>query len=197
MTWIYTCSTNPGKMVEFELIGHDACLAGYQIAPLPDLREIKAPEETGATFEANAELKAQYYSRFTSELVLADDSGLEVSALDGAPGVYSARYGGPDATDEQNNDLLLANMAGIADRRACFVCVIAIAKAGKTLYLARGTVEGELLTSRRGSGGFGYDPLFYYPPLAASFGELTREQKLMVSHRGNALRQIASLLKRA
>lgn len=197
MTWIYTCSTNPGKMVEFELLGHEACLAGYQIAPLPELREIKAPEETGSTFEANAELKAQYYSRFTTELVLADDSGLQVSALNDAPGVYSARYAGEDATDAQNNHLLLDNMADVADRRACFVCVIAIAQAGKTLHLARGAVDGELLTSPKGSAGFGYDPLFYYPPLAASFGELTREQKLAVSHRGNALRRIASLLKGA
>jgi XTP/dITP diphosphohydrolase len=191
---IYSCSSNAGKMAEFLLIADELGLAGFCIGPLPGLQEIAAPEETGITFEENAELKARYYSGFTQEMVLADDSGLEVAALNGAPGIYSARFAGEGASDHQNNDLVLARMQGISDRRARFVCVISVARAGSILHTVRGVVEGELLDSRRGSGGFGYDPVFFYPPLGCAFGELGREQKLAVSHRGRALRQIVSLL---
>jgi XTP/dITP diphosphohydrolase len=191
---IYSCSSNAGKMAEFLLVAKELGLARFRIGPLPGLAGIAPPEETGTTFEQNAELKACYYSGFTNEMVLADDSGLEVAALDGAPGVYSARFAGEEANDQQNNHLVVARMQGITDRRARFVCVIAVAQAGKVLHTVRGMVDGELLSEFRGSGGFGYDPLFFYPPLGCAFGELRREEKLAVSHRGSALRQVVRLL---
>ena len=117
-----------------------------------------------------------------------DDSGLEVDALGGEPGVYSARYAGEHATDDENNRLVLQRLGETADRRARFVCVIALAEAGRILKTFRGTVEGEMLRAARGPGGFGYDPLFYYAPFGCSFGEVDGERKFAVSHRGNALR---------
>jgi XTP/dITP diphosphohydrolase len=184
---IYICSSNPGKLREILLAAGET---NFEIAPLPDLKSITPPEETGSTFEENASLKAIYYSRFTPEIVLADDSGLEVDALHGAPGVLSVRYSGPDVTDEENNDILLRNLGNTIARSARFVCVAALARAGKILTTARGTVEGEILRSPRGTNGFGYDPLFFYPPLDRSFAELTPDEKLIVSHRGKALRNL-------
>lgn len=160
----------------------------FDVEVLPHLIDIAPPEETGSTFEENATLKAAYYSRFTQELVFADDSGLEVDALAGDPGVFSARYAGPHATDSQNNQLLLANLSSHEERTALFVSVVAIAKQGHVLATARGTVEGEILAAARGTEGFGYDPVFFYPPFAQSFGEISAERKLTVSHRGRALR---------
>src|SRR5207248_2994310 len=127
-------------------------------------------------------------SVFTSKAVLADDSGLEVDALQGAPGVYSARYAGPNATDEDNNNLLLRELRNATDRHARFVCVLALAQGGRLLTTVRGVVEGRILAAPCGHGGFGYDPLFFYPPLNRSFAELTSQEKFRVSHRGNALR---------
>jgi XTP/dITP diphosphohydrolase len=182
---IWCATGNPGKLREFRLAGE---VLGIEIEPLAGLKSLVAPEETGATFEANARLKAEYYSRFAPGPLFADDSGLEVDALGGEPGVYSARYAGDHATDQANNELLLARLGDTAQRAARFVCVIAIAEEGKTVQTFRGTVEGEILAAPRGPGGFGYDPLFFYPPFRCSFGEATAEQKLAVSHRGNALR---------
>ena len=184
---IYACSSNSGKLREILLAAHGT---NFEIAPLPDLKSIMPPEETGSTFQENTSLKAIYYSRFTPEMVLADDSGLEVDALRGAPGVFSARYSGPDATDENNNSLLLRNLDGTVDRSARFVCVVALARAGEILTTARGSVEGEILRAPQGANGFGYDPLFFYPPLKHSFAELTPDEKLLVSHRGKALRAL-------
>jgi XTP/dITP diphosphohydrolase len=157
------------------------------------LENIRPPEETGRTFEENATLKAVYYSHFTPEIVLADDSGLEVDVLGGAPGVRSARYSGPNATDEDNNNLLLHNLGSTTARSARFVCVVALARAGEILRTARGTVEGEILRTPRGANGFGYDPLFFYPPLNRSFAELTPDEKLSISHRGKALRTLFAI----
>ncbi|MBV9035950.1 MAG: RdgB/HAM1 family non-canonical purine NTP pyrophosphatase [Acidobacteriaceae bacterium] len=184
---IYICSSNRGKLREI-LLAADG--TNFEIAPLPNLKNITPPEETGATFEENASLKALYYSRFTPEIVLADDSGLEVDALDGAPGVWSARYSGPDATDETNNSALLRNLGSTAERSARFVCVVALARTGEVLQTARGAVEGKILPALQGTNGFGYDPLFFYPPLNRSFAELTPDEKLVVSHRGKALRAL-------
>jgi XTP/dITP diphosphohydrolase len=184
---IYVCSSNGGKLREILLA---ASGKNFSITPLPNLKNITPPEETGSTFEENASLKAVYYSRFTPEAVLADDSGLEVDALHGAPGVLSARYSGLNATDEDNNSLLLGNLRDTTARSARFVCVVALARAGKILSSARGSVEGEILVVPRGSSGFGYDPLFYYPPLERSFAELRSDEKLSVSHRGKALRTL-------
>lgn len=187
---IYACSSNPGKLAEFQLAARESGVIGVQIEPLPCLRAVPPAEESGSTFEENASKKARYYSAFTPELVLADDSGLEVPALNGQPGIYSARYAGPNATDAVNNELLLSKLQHTSDRNAQFVCVIALARAGYLLTTARGIVRGELLTAPRGHNGFGYDPLFFYPPLNRCFAELTPEEKFAVSHRGRALRSL-------
>jgi XTP/dITP diphosphohydrolase len=184
---IYCATGNPGKLREFQLAGE---LLQIDIKPLPGLKEIAAPEENGATFEENARIKAAYYSRPAPGLLFADDSGLEVDALNGAPGVYSARYAGPHATDLANNELLLQRLGDNPNRRARFVCVIALAEAGQVRQTFRGEVEGEILRAARGPGGFGYDPLFYYPPFGCSFGEVDGPKKFDVSHRGKALRAL-------
>ena len=191
---VYACSTNPGKLREFRLAAREFGAGNIVIEPLPGREKIDPPEETGATFEENAALKAAYYSGFTSELVFADDSGLEVDALDGAPGVYSARYAGPDATDADNNELLLQQLKAAEDRSARFVCVIAVAHKGRVLETFRGTVEGSILYQPRGHGGFGYDPLFFYPPFGQTLAEATPEAKFSVSHRGKALRAMMQWL---
>jgi XTP/dITP diphosphohydrolase len=187
---IYVCSSNPGKLKDFAVAAEQAGLADVRIEPLPDLREIPPPAETGATFEENAIEKALYYSRLTAELVLADDSGLSVDALNGAPGVLSARYAGPAATDEENNNLLLRDLGATAHREARFICVLALAKQGTVITTQRGLVEGRILLSPRGKNGFGYDPLFFYAPFSRSFGELSPTEKFAVSHRGNAVRAL-------
>jgi len=185
---IVHCATgNPGKLREFRLA---AAESGIQVETLPGLSAIAPCDETGATFEANAILKAEYYGRHAPGLLFADDSGLEVDALGGAPGVYSARFAGPDATDESNNRLLVERLRGVRDRSARFVCLIALADGGRLVRTFRGTVEGEILDEPRGPNGFGYDPLFYYPPFGCSFGEVAPDRKLTVSHRGAALRAL-------
>lgn len=187
---IYVCSKNSGKLKEFALAGQRAGVAKVNFEPLPGLAQIPAPEETGSTFEENATAKALYYSDFTSEIVLSDDSGICVDALNGAPGVQSARYAGPDATDEDNNNLLLRDLGTTAHREARFVCVLALARQRGVLMTTRGVVEGAILLAPRGQNGFGYDPLFFYAPLNRSFGELPSEDKFSVSHRGNAVRAL-------
>lgn len=191
---IYACSTNRSKLNEFALAACESGLSNLSIKPLPALVGIAPPEENGVTFEENAVLKAVYYSRFTSEVVLADDSGIEVDALRGAPGVYSARYAGPEATDAANNELLLRNLHNARSRTGRFVCVLALAQAGQMLTVCRGKVEGEILTEARGSNGFGYDPLFFYPPFGRSFAEVSAREKWSVSHRGNAVRALLERL---
>lgn len=173
-------------------------MAGGQIrlTPLPDFPSLPEVIEDGLTFEANAIKKAEHYSHFTTgELLLADDSGLSVGALHGAPGVHSARYsaiaGEPsrEAMDCANNAKVLAELSGQKDRSAEFVCVIAVAKAGRTVGTFRGETDGEILYAPRGHRGFGYDPLFFFPPLNRTFAELTPAQKAKVSHRGKAFRK--------
>ncbi|HTP89064.1 MAG TPA: RdgB/HAM1 family non-canonical purine NTP pyrophosphatase [Bryobacteraceae bacterium] len=187
---VYCATSNPGKLREFQ-----AALDGHvDVEPVPGLRDIEAPPETGATFEANAAEKTLYYSRFCDGIVFADDSGIEVDALGGAPGVYSARYAGPDATDEANNRLVLDRMRGIVNRAARFVCVIAAARGGELLATFRGEVEGVLAEEPRGSGGFGYDPLFHYAPFGCTFGEVPLDRKMQVSHRSRALAKLREWL---
>jgi XTP/dITP diphosphohydrolase len=192
---LYACSSNKGKLAEFALAADEAGMSGIEILPLPELRSIDPPEETGATFEENAALKALYYSQFTAEPVFADDSGLEVDALGGEPGIYSARYAGADATDSSNIDLLLRNLRTSLNRHARFVCAIAVAQGGTLRTTATGMVEGEILDEPRGQNGFGYDPVFFYPPLQASFGQIPPATKFSVSHRGNALRAFFAKVK--
>ena len=152
---LYCATTNPGKLREFREF-----FAGSGITL--EALQIPAPEETGASFEENAIAKAIYYSTHSDGLVFAEDSGLEVDALGGQPGVYSARYAGPGASDEDNNRLLIERMRGVTNRAARFVAVIALARAGQLLGTFHGSVEGDLLDAPRGQNGFGYDPLFYY-----------------------------------
>jgi XTP/dITP diphosphohydrolase len=181
---VYCATGNPGKLREFRLAAQQFSI---DIQELPGLAQLPPCEETGRTFRDNAILKAKYYGQHAPGLLFSDDSGLEVDALNGAPGVISARYAGPGATDALNNALLVGNMRGRENRRARFVCVIALADRGKLLRTFRGTVEGEILDAPRGAGGFGYDPLFYYPPYSRAFGEVSAEEKMAVSHRGKTL----------
>jgi XTP/dITP diphosphohydrolase len=156
-----------------------------QVEGLPEI------EETGVTFEENSKLKAEGISRIIDGLVLADDSGLEVDALGREPGVYSARYAGPGCTDEMNTALVLEKTVGVphADRTARFRCVLAVAEKGKTLAVFDGAVEGILATEVKGSGGFGYDPIFMPLGFDQTFGELSSEIKHTMSHRSRALAQ--------
>ena len=188
---VYCATTNAGKIAEFRM----AATAAITIEPLPSLREIPVCDETGVTFEENAIQKALYYGAHTSGVLFAEDSGLEVDALGGEPGVYSARYAGPDATDEANNALVLKRLGSSSQRAGRFVCVIALVQAGQLVQTFRGTVEGEILTEARGPNGFGYDPLFFYPPFGCSFGEIPAAQKQTVSHRGSALKLLMEYLK--
>jgi XTP/dITP diphosphohydrolase len=201
---LFAATTSAGKLRDFRTA---ARTHEIEIAPLPGLATIEPPEETGVTFTDNATLKAIYYSRFApGELVIADDSGLEVDALNGAPGVRSARFAAdnglvdsPDAndnTDVWNNMLLLQHMANvpISLRNGRYRCVLVAARDGKTLHTAEGTVEGVILDAPRGTGGFGYDPLFFLPELDQTMAEIDLETKLALSHRGRALRALLAAL---
>ena len=192
MIQLYAATSNPGKLREFRLAADGR--PDIRIDLLPGFSEIPPPLETGLIFEENAVLKARYYARHASGLVFADDSGLEVDALGGAPGVVSARFAGFGATDAANNRVLLETMAGIQPRSARFVCVIALVEKEEVRGVFRGSVAGDLTKEPRGSAGFGYDPLFYYPPFGCTFGEVTPDRKLSVSHRGQALRALLNSL---
>jgi XTP/dITP diphosphohydrolase len=185
---VYCATSNPGKLREFQLAAPD-----FDLRQLP--RPVPPPDETGSTFEENAIGKAEYYGRFADGYLFADDSGLEVDVLGGAPGVHSARYAGPEATDADNNALLLQRLTGVTDRRARFICVIALVKDGKLVGTSRGAAEGRILEAPRGSGGFGYDPLFYYEPFGRTFGEAPIGNKMLVSHRGQALGAMFTFLR--
>ena len=185
---VYCATSNQGKLKEFQMAAPD-----FDVRALPV--SVAAPEETGDTFEANAISKALAYGAHTAEYLFADDSGLEVDALGGAPGVSSARYAGEHATGTQNNALLLERLRGVQDRTARFVCVIALVKAGKLVKTFRGSVEGRIIDEPRGSGGFGYEPLFFHEPFGCTFGEAALEQKMQVSHRAQALRRMLAYLR--
>jgi XTP/dITP diphosphohydrolase len=212
---VLIASSNPGKLRDF--VGAAAL---YDVQPelIPGFEQLPPAVEDGASFAENARKKSEHYSRYLpGELVLADDSGLAVDALGGAPGVHSARYAAlrrqrPDAAgssswhtsrlplraaeagassgDEANNACLLRELATVSDerRQARFVCVLSVARDGIELASFRGEAHGVLLRQPRGNNGFGYDPLFFFPPLSKTFAELTPEQKAAVSHRGQALR---------
>ena len=185
---IHCATSNPGKLQEFRL----AAPAGIRIVPAGPL---DCPE-TGRSFEENAVEKALCYAAHIGDLVFADDSGLEVDALGGEPGIRSARYDGPDATDEQNRALLLEKLraTGIHRPQGHFICVIALARPRRLLATFHGSVEGEILDAPRGAGGFGYDPLFYFPPLGITFAQMSGEEKLAHSHRGKAFRAMLEWL---
>jgi XTP/dITP diphosphohydrolase len=195
---LYIATSNPGKLRDFAA----AATSNITLAPLPNLKEIPAPAEDEPTLEGNARLKAIYYSHHApNQIVIADDSGLEVDALRGAPGVRSARYAEDHnfapletKTDERNNLCLLEALNKIPNpsRTARYHCVLAAARDGKILATADGTVEGEILTTPQGTQGFGYDPLFYLPEQNKTMAELDIATKLTFSHRGRAF---TSLLK--
>ena len=185
MIRLYCATGNPGKLREFRM----AALGNpVEIELLSAYREIPPCVEDGATFEENAAIKALHYAPHAPGPLFADDSGLEVDALGGAPGVYSARYSGPHATDESNNRLLLEKLRGVANRKARFVCKIALVEGERVVGVYHGAVEGAILDEPRGAGGFGYDPLFYCPAFGCTFGEATGERKFSLSHRGQAVR---------
>jgi len=201
---LYVATTSAGKLRDFRTAAQAFSIG---IEPLPGIERIAAPEEDGDTFLANAATKAVYYSRFVpGELVIADDSGLEVDALGGAPGVRSARYAAdaglvdsPDAndnTDVWNNMLLLQKLAEVPDslRTARYHCTLVAARNGEVVQVADGSVEGLILDAPRGTGGFGYDPLFYLQELGKTMAEIDLETKLKHSHRGRALAALLPIL---
>lgn len=185
--WLVLATRNPGKTKEMGEL-----LTGFPVVikNLDDFGPIPEIEEDGSTFEENAYKKASFTAKVLGLPALADDSGLAVHALDGAPGIYSARYAGPGATDEENNTKLLADMAGRTDRSATFICVISIAVPCGVALTYEGRCEGTIANAPQGTDGFGYDPLFYYPPMGKSFAELSPGEKNAVSHRGKALSEV-------
>jgi XTP/dITP diphosphohydrolase len=189
---LYCATTNAGKLREFRMAVERFGGGRLDVEALAGLAGIPPCEETGATFEENAAQKAVYYSAHAPGPLFADDSGLEVRALGGAPGVVSARFAGEGATDETNNRLLLQKLADIEDRAAQFVCVIALAEQGRLIRTFRGIVEGRIIDEARGPNGFGYDPLFFHEPFGCTFGEASAERKLLVSHRAKALEQMVA-----
>jgi len=194
MLTVYLASSNRGKLREFR---HAAGGSGIEVELLPGIENLPVCLEDGNTFEENACKKALYYAKWTEGMIFADDSGISVDALGSAPGVYSARYAGPEADDEANNYKLLREVASIppSDRTAHYVCVIALARRGTILTVVEGRVTGLIVAEPKGTGGFGYDPYFYYPPLNRTFAELSIEEKFEVSHRGEAFRKLLEYLK--
>ena len=201
MRKILIATSNSGKLRDF---AGAALQDGVEIAGIPGFCSLSAVVEDGLTFEANARKKAEEYSRYApGEIVVADDSGLEVDALNGAPGIHSARYAAPDLQNKQphqadantddhaNNARVLRELKGVppSERTGRFVCVLAAARDGKTLATFRGTAEGIVLDAPRGTNGFGYDPLFYFPQIKKTFAELSAEEKSKYSHRGAAFRK--------
>jgi len=190
---LFLASGNPGKVREFQVLAVGRAL---EVQLLPDFADIPVFDENAPTFGENATGKALYYSRQCREMVFADDSGLVVPALFGAPGVLSARYAGPGASnDERLAKLLdeLRNKTG-AERAAYFVCVIAAAHEGRAVAIVSARVDGEILEVPLGTGGFGYDPVFFFPQLGKSFAELRPEEKNQFSHRGKAFRRLMEAL---
>lgn len=181
---LYCATSNPGKLREFKLAAERFAAGRFSFVPLTG---VEPCVEDGLTFEDNARLKAIHYSRHAPGLLFAEDSGLEVDALGGAPGVRSARFAGPDATDSRNNRLLIERLQGRTDRAARYVCIVALAERGRVLETFRGQVEGRIVDEPRGAHGFGYDPHFYYAAFGRTFAEAAPEDKLAVSHRGQAV----------
>jgi XTP/dITP diphosphohydrolase len=184
---------NKGKISELrELFRH----SDMEIKTLSDFGPIPPVIEDGDTFEENAVKKAQFTARVLGVPALADDSGLAVKALGGAPGVFSSRYAGENADDDANNRKLLKEMAGVEDRSAAFLCVLVIAVPRGPALVYEGRCEGVIAEKPEGDGGFGYDPLFYYPPLQKTFAQMTRQEKNRISHRGKAILELQGELDR-
>ena len=192
MKQVVIATKNKGKAKDFEALFTPL---GYEVVTMFDVAPDMEIEETGTTFEENAVLKAETLSKALGTIVIADDSGLAVDALDGAPGVYSARYAG-DHDDEANIVKVLENLKGLPEekRTARFMCALAIAGPEMETTTVFGSCEGVILEEKRGTNGFGYDPIFFVPALDRAMAELTPEEKGAISHRGNAIRKLAELL---
>jgi XTP/dITP diphosphohydrolase len=196
---LFLASSNPGKLAEYGVLAAASASAPslpVEIGLLPDFDTLPVFEENAPTFAENAVGKALYYSRQRDGLVFADDSGLVVPALGGSPGVHSARYAGPHAKNVQKIEKLLGELRGKtgAERAAYFVCAIALAERGRAMAIVTDRVDGEILEAPRGSGGFGYDPVFYFPALQKTFAEIPAEEKNPRSHRGKAFRRLLAAL---
>jgi XTP/dITP diphosphohydrolase len=193
---LFVASSNPGKLAEFLALANPAAPQpeSLHLELLPNFSSLPVFDETAPTFAENAAGKALHYSQFAEGRILADDSGLVVPALGGAPGVRSARYAGENATSEERNAKLLHEMRNLTgdQRRAHFVCVLAVAQKNRAVAIISARADGEILSAPRGSAGFGYDPIFYVPELKKAFAELTPEEKNSRSHRGKAFRRLLS-----
>lgn len=201
MTRLLVATTNPDKLREIRaILGH----LPVEVLTLKDLAPVPEPEEKESTFVENARLKAKYYDRCLDgidgerPLTVAEDSGLEIEALEGEPGVLSARFLRPDASYPERFAEIDRRLATVpaAKRRARFVCAVTVVKNGATVFETTGTVEGEIANSPKGTRGFGYDPIFYYPPYGRTLAEVSDDEKRRVAHRGEAFRRLASWLER-
>lgn len=189
MKQVIIATQNKGKAKDFEALFGPL---GYEVLTLRDVAKDMDVEETGVTFEENAILKAEAVAEALQTTVIADDSGLEIDALNGEPGVYSARYAGEAKSDEANIEKVLAKLEGVSEeqRTARFRCVLAIASPNKETVTYSGSCEGMILSERKGDHGFGYDPIFFVPNEGKAMAELLPEEKAAISHRGNALREL-------
>ncbi len=186
-------SQNPGKLNEMKQLVEGL---PFRVVGPRELGIQEAPKETGTTFVENASLKALYYAGRSGLLTVADDSGISVDALDGGPGLYSSRFGGEGATDLDRNKLLLEKLAGVPRERrgAHFTSAVVVARGDSVLFQVQEKVEGFIAEEPHGTSGFGYDPLFFYPPYGKTFGEVPREDKDKVSHRGKAFARLRAFL---
>ncbi|WP_404329463.1 XTP/dITP diphosphatase [Mesobacillus maritimus] len=189
MEEVIIATKNSGKAKEFERIFQ---AKGIQVKTLLDFPEIEDVEETGTTFEENAKIKSETIANLLGKMVIADDSGLEIDALDGRPGVYSARYAGQQKNDEDNIDKVLTELKGIPnnERTGRFRCVLAVSQPGKKTVTFAGACEGLILTERRGTNGFGYDPIFFVEAKQKAMAELNPEEKNKISHRAMAIKKL-------
>jgi XTP/dITP diphosphohydrolase len=194
---ICLASSNPGKLAEYRVLAESfSATLPLELSLLPNFDALPAFGENAPTFAENAAGKALHYSGFHDGMIFADDSGLVVPALDGLPGVHSARYAGPHASNADRVAKLLREMQGksASERNAYFVCAIAVFERGNPVAIVTDRVDGTILEVPRGAGGFGYDPVFYFPTLQKSFAELTAEEKNRYSHRGKAFRRLLGFL---
>ncbi|MEH7275099.1 XTP/dITP diphosphatase [Neobacillus vireti] len=193
MKEVIIATKNPGKAREFE---HIFAPRGIAVRTLLDYPEIEDVEETGTTFEENATLKAEAISLRLNKMVIGDDSGLIVDALEGRPGIYSARYAGEPKNDQRNLEKVLEDLKGVSEekRTARFYCALAVAIPDKETITVAGTCEGRLLDEQRGTNGFGYDPVFYVPEKDCTMAELSSDEKNKISHRANALKKLDVIL---
>ncbi|GAC1622923.1 MAG: XTP/dITP diphosphatase [Candidatus Acidiferrum sp.] len=196
-TEIVLASSNAGKLKEFTILAQGVPRGtNLKLFLMPEFASLPSFEENAPTFAENAAGKALHYSRFCDKLVFADDSGLVVPALHGAPGVFSARYAGPGASDAQKMQKLREELQGKSgtERNAYFVCAIVLALRGRVRAVVTDRADGEIVMEQRGAGGFGYDPVFYLPLLKKTFAELSAEEKHLHSHRGKAFRRLLATM---